>query len=127
MRNGGERLATAPANHGAALHHIIQAKALREHFSLLRRERAGELSEYQQKEGAEGLCAKADFQSTGKRCAAASRVAVGKSQGSGRRERSFWSAEGTDYLDERLGRLSETVEVPHSSSVSDSSFLRRPS
>ena len=41
------------------------------------------------------------------------------------RERSFWSAEGTDYLDERLGRLSETVEVPHSSSVSDSSFLRR--
>ena len=80
----------------------------------------------QQIEGEDGWCAKADFQSAGKRCAAASRVAVGKSQGSGRRERSFWSTEGTDYLDERLGRLSETVEVPHSfSSVSDSSFLRR--
>lgn len=35
----------------------------------------------------------------------------------GARERSFWSTEGIDYLDERLGRLSETVEVPHSSSV----------
>lgn len=81
----------------------------------------------QQIEGEDGWCTKADFQSAGKRCAAASRVAVGKSQGSGRRgERSFWSTEGTDYLDERLGRLSETVEVPHSSSsVSDSSFLRR--
>ena len=47
------------------------------------------------------------------------------SRACGARERSFWSTEGTDYLDERLGRLSETVEVPHSSSVSDSSFLRR--
>lgn len=40
----------------------------------------------QQIEGEDGWCAKADFQSAGKRCAAASRVAVGKSQGSGRRE-----------------------------------------
>ena len=30
------------------------------------------------------------------------------SRACGARERSFWSTEGTDYLDERLGRLSET-------------------
>lgn len=62
---------------------------------------------------------------TGKKSRERKKGGAAPSRACGARERSFWSTEGTDYLDERLGRLSETVEVPHSSSVSDSSFLRR--
>lgn len=62
---------------------------------------------------------------TGKKSRERKKGGAAPSRPCGARERSFWSTEGTDYLDERLGRLSETVEVPHSSSVSDSSFLRR--
>lgn len=63
---------------------------------------------------------------TGKKSRERKKGGAAPSRPCGARERSFWSTEGTDYLDERLGRLSETVEVSHSSSsVSDSSFLRR--
>ena len=60
---------------------------------------------------------------TGKKSRERKKGGAAPSRACGARERSFWSTEGTDYLDERLGRLSETVEVPHSSSVSDSSFF----